>query len=107
MGPILKGQDLGAQLCWLRLRPAKQKKENLMADIKITVNPNGPLLVKGNVDLVDKAGNAFPHSEKGFTLCRCGQSSNKPFCDGSHGRTAFNADTKAPAPVGPSVTPVP
>jgi CDGSH-type Zn-finger protein len=80
-------------------------EENPMADIKITVNPDGPLSVKGNVDLVDKAGHAFPHSEKGFALCRCGQSNNKPFCDGTHARTAFKADTKAPEAVNPAVPP--
>ena len=60
-----------------------------MADIKITVNPNGPCRVQGNVDLVDKEGNPFPHSEKGFSLCRCGQSNNKPFCDGTHASIKF------------------
>ena len=67
-----------------------------MADVKITVNPNGPYRVQGNVDLVDTAGNPFPNSEKGFSLCRCGHSNNKPLCDGSHARVAFNADTKVP-----------
>ena len=46
-----------------------------MADVKITVKPNGPYRVEGVVDLVDKAGNHFPKSEFGFSLCRCGQSS--------------------------------
>ena len=54
-----------------------------MADVKITVIPNGPYRVQGNVDLVDKAGNPFPNSEKGLSLCRCGHSNNKPLCDGS------------------------
>ena len=69
-----------------------------MADVKIIVNPNGPNIIKGNVDLVDKEGNPFPHSEKGFALCRCGQSANKPFCDGTHGRVGFEAPTTAPKP---------
>jgi CDGSH-type Zn-finger protein len=73
-----------------------------LADVKITVNPNGPYRVQGNVDLVDTAGNPFPNSEKGFSLCRCGHSNNKPLCDGSHARVAFNADTKAPVPGGPA-----
>ena len=71
-----------------------------MANVKITVGANGPYLVKGDVDLVDKAGNPFPKSEKGFTLCRCGQSAKKPFCDGTHGKVAFSADTRAPLPDG-------
>ena len=34
-----------------------------MADVKIIVNPNGPNIIKGNVDLVDKDGTPFPHSD--------------------------------------------
>jgi len=73
-----------------------------LADVKITVNPNGPYRVQGNVDLVDTAGNPFPNSEKRFSLGRCGHSNNKPLCDGSHARVAFKADTKAPVPGGPA-----
>ena len=69
-----------------------------MADVKITVQANGPCVVKGDIELTDKAGNPFPKSEKGFALCRCGQSANKPFCDGTHGKGGFQADTRAPAP---------
>src|SRR6266849_4458056 len=64
--------------------------------------PEWPLQGPGNVDLVDTAGNPFPNSEKGFSLCRCGHSNNKPLCDGSHARVAFKADTKAPVPGGPA-----
>ncbi len=72
-----------------------------MADVKIIVNPNGPNIIKGNVDVVDTDGNPFPHSEKGCALCRCGHSANKPFCDGSHGRVGFEAATSAPKPIVP------
>ena len=71
-----------------------------MANVKITVNPNGPYRVTGDLELFDKAGNPFPKSEKGYSLCRCGQSANKPFCDGTHGKAAFQADTRAPVPDG-------
>ncbi len=67
-----------------------------MADVKITVKPNGPYRVEGVVDLVDKAGNHFPKSEFGFSLCRCGHSSTKPLCDGSHARVGFQAEATAP-----------
>ena len=67
-----------------------------MADVRITVRPNGPYRVEGTVDLVDRAGNHFPKSEFGFSLCRCGQSSTKPLCDGSHARVGFLAEATAP-----------
>ena len=72
-----------------------------MADVKITVKPNGPYRVEGVVDLVDKAGNHFPKSEFGFSLCRCGQSASKPICDGSHARVGFQAEAIAPVVVEP------
>lgn len=52
-------------------------------DATITVRDNGPLLVSGDVVLLDAEGNAF-ETKKPFALCRCGLSQNKPFCDGSH-----------------------
>ncbi len=54
-----------------------------MSDANIKVRDDGPLLVSGNVTLVDAEGNAFETKEQ-FALCRCGLSDNKPFCDGSH-----------------------
>ncbi|WP_307255795.1 CDGSH iron-sulfur domain-containing protein [Oikeobacillus pervagus] len=44
---------------------------------------NGPLRVTGKIELVDTDGNAFD-TKQTFSLCRCGLSDNKPFCDGSH-----------------------
>jgi CDGSH-type Zn-finger protein len=54
-----------------------------MADVTIKVNDNGSLRVTGNVELIDAEGNKFETKES-FSLCRCGLSQNKPFCDGSH-----------------------
>jgi len=54
----------------------------------ITLAANGPLLVKGPVTVLDDKGTAIPTKE-GFALCRCGGSSNKPFCDGTHRRIGF------------------
>jgi len=60
-----------------------------MAQVKITVRPNGPYRVEapeGSIDLVDVNGNKFDLTGKpAFSLCRCGGSVNKPFCDGTHG----------------------
>lgn len=49
----------------------------------ISVKKDGPLEVTGGIRLKDNSG-ATPESSEHFTLCRCGASRNKPFCDGSH-----------------------
>jgi CDGSH-type Zn-finger protein len=54
-----------------------------MADVTITPSTNGPYLVSGTVRLTDVDGREIPHPDQ-MALCRCGQSSNKPFCDGTH-----------------------
>jgi CDGSH-type Zn-finger protein len=67
-----------------------------MSDVKIQVKPNGPLLVSGDISLVDIAGKAFGlGSRTTIALCRCGHSENKPFCDGAHNRAGFQSDTPA------------
>lgn len=56
-----------------------------MAATKITVNNNGSLKIEGDMEVVDKNGNIYNLGGRDIiTLCRCGQSKNKPFCDGSH-----------------------
>jgi CDGSH-type Zn-finger protein len=66
-----------------------------MAQVKITIRPNGPYRVEapeGSVELVDVSGNHFDLTGKpAFSLCRCGGSVNKPFCDGTHSRVGFQA----------------
>lgn len=62
----------------------------------ITTRLNGPYLIKGPVRLVDAEGHEFPGDRDTIALCRCGHSGNKPFCDGSHSRMAFQAAEKAP-----------
>lgn len=66
-----------------------------MAETKITVRSNGPYLVKGPIDLVDADGKAFTVAQQTIALCRCGGSTNKPFCDGTHSSIGFEAATKA------------
>lgn len=68
-----------------------------MADVKIRLRDNGPLLVEGPFELLDAEGNPYPlSSEKpAFALCRCGQSENRPFCDGTHNRCGFQATDRA------------
>lgn len=57
----------------------------------VTIFPNGPLCITGGITLNDPAG-ATPESKEHYTLCRCGASRNKPFCDGKHWRTKFRDD---------------
>ena len=63
-----------------------------MPDVKITIRPNGPLLVAGPIDLVDADGKAvtIPEGKTTVALCRCGSSTTKPFCDGTHGKVGFD-----------------
>lgn len=72
-----------------------------MAQVKITVRENGPFRVEapeGSVDLVDANGNAYDIAGKpAFSLCRCGGSTNKPFCDGTHSRIGFQGAERAVA----------
>jgi CDGSH-type Zn-finger protein len=57
---------------------------------KITPRIRGPLVVEGEVELVDLRGNPVDVSgRQRLMLCRCGVSKSKPFCDGSHHRVAF------------------
>ena len=55
--------------------------------VTITIRENGPLLVEGDFKLVDAAGNEVPLKKK--ALCRCGGSTMKPFCDGTHSKIGF------------------
>ena len=78
----------------------------------ITITANGPYLVRGGVELTIESigvneggessewvpGRQFPAPEK-YALCRCGQSSNKPFCDGTHAKVGFDGtETASRAP---------
>jgi CDGSH-type Zn-finger protein len=66
-----------------------------MADVTITPRDNGPYLVRGPVKLVDAEGNEFTVQGEAIALCRCGNSSNKPFCDGTHRKVDFQATNRA------------
>ncbi len=63
-----------------------------MADVTIRPKVNGPYLVEGPVEIYDTAGNLIPTDDRPrIALCRCGASSNKPFCDGTHSKIGFIA----------------
>jgi len=57
----------------------------------ITVHPNGPLEIQGEMTVVASDGSTLRESRRQY-FCRCGNSGNKPFCDGSHNRVKFTDD---------------
>lgn len=58
----------------------------------ISPYPDGPLIVRGDVELVTADGKVIPSRRRTMALCRCGLSTIKPFCDGTHKATGFRAD---------------
>ena len=58
----------------------------------ITVRQNGPYRIDGDdVTVLDWNGNAYQVARRPIALCRCGASTNKPFCDGTHTTIGFQA----------------
>ncbi len=83
----------------------EQDPESVAPSPKIRAGSNGPLLVSGTVPLYRRrsvrsehgeplAWETTEHIETGsrYALCRCGQSENKPFCDGTHTQVGFTTD---------------
>ena len=63
---------------------------------KITPLHNGPIRIEGEFQIFDAQGNAFGLAGRTvISLCRCGHSANKPFCDGSHARQGFQSTCEA------------
>ena len=75
-----------------------------MAATRITVRNNGSLSIEGDFEIVDQEGKAFGLAGRAkLSLCRCGQSKNKPFCDSAHKTCGFESvvvafDLAPPAP---------
>jgi CDGSH-type Zn-finger protein len=65
---------------------------------KITIRDNGSIRIEGDFTIYDMNGNPFDLAgRETIGLCRCGQSQNKPFCDGSHAKTSFQSACPARA----------
>lgn len=64
-----------------------------MPDDPVTITPDrdGPLLVRGRVELRDQDGNVIDPGRAVIALCRCGKSRQLPFCDSSHKLARFTA----------------
>jgi len=59
--------------------------------VRIKAHRNGPYEVAGGVELIDAEGAAYTLEDGPVYLCRCGQSADKPFCDGTHKKAGFQA----------------
>jgi CDGSH-type Zn-finger protein len=68
-----------------------------MSDVKVIARNNGPLRIEGEGFTVhDQEGRTYGLAGRTVvSFCRCGQSANKPFCDGSHGRVGFVSECEA------------
>ena len=66
-----------------------------MGEVKIRALKNGPYLVQGEIELIDPAGNPVKVEKDTIALCRCGASTTKPFCDGTHSKIGFQAAESA------------
>lgn len=64
---------------------------------KITPYRDGPYLIRGPFVLVDQEGNEIEVRRKVIALCRCGRSQTRPFCDGTHKATGFQAESGSAA----------
>ena len=63
--------------------------------VTITVCPDGPLLVRGAVDLLDASGEPIANQRNVVALCRCGRTGRPPFCDSSHKKKRPPSDPAA------------
>ncbi|MCR4340173.1 MAG: CDGSH iron-sulfur domain-containing protein [Gemmatimonadaceae bacterium] len=67
-----------------------------MPEVTITIKQTGPYVIEGEINLVDHVGQLVPTTPgKRISLCRCGASTTKPFCDGTHSKIGFLAAEKA------------
>ncbi len=69
-----------------------------MEQVVIKVRESGPYRVTGRFTVIDADGTQYAVEGENVALCRCGGSSTKPFCDGSHRDNGFVANERAGAP---------
>ena len=61
----------------------------------IVLCPDGPILVRGDFDIVTPSGEPVPRQRQTVALCRCGASAIKPYCDGTHKMIKFRTEYPA------------
>jgi CDGSH-type Zn-finger protein len=66
------------------------------APVQIVAYPNGPLLVRGEVEIRTPEGEPLPQRRRTVALCRCGKSTIKPYCDGTHKLIGFVTEPEGP-----------
>lgn len=66
------------------------------APVQIVACPNGPLLVRGPFEVVTPDGAVLPGRRRTVALCRCGKSTLKPYCDGTHKMIGFVTEPEVP-----------
>jgi len=72
-----------------------REEVNVTEQTKISAYDDRPFLVTGPVVIEDAGGNEYPTEKETIALCRCGASTKKPFCDGTHSRVGFRAAQRA------------
>src|ERR1700739_2220355 len=98
-GPAWVGRRGAATFSWWALLCWTFIKEFVMAEetVHISVRPNGALRVEGHVVLKDADGRQWDLTGKpAISLCRCGMSEKRPFCDGAHSRNNWQCETAPP-----------
>jgi Iron-binding zinc finger CDGSH type len=71
--------------------PKSHESAPVAAPATITIRANGPLLVQGDVKVINSAGEEVDRGGR-VAFCRCGLSNTKPFCDASHKAAGFTAE---------------
>jgi len=66
--------------------------------VTVTPYPNGPILVRGPFEIRTPDGEPVPQHRRTVALCRCGKSTIKPYCDGTHKIIGFVTEPEPPTP---------
>lgn len=64
----------------------------------IVLCPDGPILVRGDFEVVTPSGEPVPRRRDTVALCRCGASAIKPYCDGTHKLIKFRTEVPGSSP---------
>lgn len=91
--PFCDGSHTGAGFTATGEPPAQESQPLAERNGKLTVTPlkNGPVLLAGNIEVCSGTGRTVNRAQK-VALCRCGGSSNKPYCDGTHNKIGFTTE---------------
>ena len=65
-------------------------------EVSVVAYPNGPFVVRGNFRITGPDGETIPQDRRTVALCRCGKSTLKPFCDGTHKIIGFRTEPEPP-----------